>query len=296
MSTPVQLATIDSTGVKVVGALLFPAGKVAGAASTVTGGTVPGTTTIGAGATAIYMGLTETPAGSGQYKVMVTIAGTVLPDTDPGLPYTVEARVVAAGTDMTSYAAIASAYAASAVINWSEEPTPNMAGGILIAGAWGAVAASSDGTGGGGIVFVTPIMASTTNPRYSTRDLPPIAQGSSPVDVVSVTSGSGAPVGLTGRTLRLVAYLVADDKGTDTRYDDTLAPAFMYETADGGLTIGGPSGNEVSIHHDPDKTAKPGEYRYFLWDITDLVAGKGGIVLMKGKYPIEPAVRSLVAA
>jgi hypothetical protein len=66
MSTPVQLATIDSTGVKIVAALLFPSGKVAGAASTVSGGTVPGTTTIGAGATAIYFGLTETPAGSGQ--------------------------------------------------------------------------------------------------------------------------------------------------------------------------------------------------------------------------------------
>jgi hypothetical protein len=149
MSTPVQLATIDSTGVKIVAALLFPSGKVAGAASTVSGGTVPGTTTIGAGATAIYFGLTETPAGSGQYKVTATIAGTVLPDTDPGLPYTVEARVVAGGTDMTSYAAIASAYAASATINWSEEPTPNMAGGILIAGVWGP--ATGGGGGGGGL-------------------------------------------------------------------------------------------------------------------------------------------------
>jgi hypothetical protein len=137
MSTPVQLATIDSTGVKIVAALLFPSGKVAGAASTVSGGTVPGTTTIGAGATAIYFGLTETPAGSGQYKVTATIAGTVLPDTDPGLPYTVEARVVAG------------AYAASATINWSEEPTPNMAGGILIAGVWGP--ATGGGGGGGGL-------------------------------------------------------------------------------------------------------------------------------------------------
>lgn len=148
----------------------------------------------------------------------------------------------------------------------------------------------------GGIVFVTPIMASATNPRYSTRNLAPIAQGSSPIDIVSITDGAGTPIMLAGRSLRLVAYLVTDDNGTDSRFDDTLAPAFTYETAAGGLTIGGSNGNEVSIHHDPSKTATAGEYRYFLWDVTDEVDGKGGIVLMKGRYPIEPAVRDLVAA
>lgn len=149
MSTPVQLTTVAPTGSKLVAALLFPTGKVAGAASTVSGGTVPGTTAITAGVTAIYFGLTETPAGSGQFKGTATVAGTVLPDTDPGLPYTVEARIVAGGTDMTSYAGIVSAYAASASLAWTEEPTPNMQGGVLINGVWGP--AAGGGGGGGGL-------------------------------------------------------------------------------------------------------------------------------------------------
>lgn len=141
MSTSFSLVTFADTGEKVIGALIFPAGKVAGAASTVSGGTVAGSTAITAGATVVYFGLTETPAGSSQFKATITIGGTQLPDTTD-LPYTVEARQVPAASNITVYANLAALFAASTNVVWTEEPTPSMQGGMLSVGVWGGSAAA----------------------------------------------------------------------------------------------------------------------------------------------------------
>lgn len=133
-------------------------------------------------------------------------------------------------------------------------------------------------------VAVTPFQAITTNPRYQTRDVPPIAQGSAPTDVWVVVTANGEPVNLSGKTVRLVAFEV-DDPDEDVKYDETLVPAFEYQTGGDGIVIAGDENNEVRLTHDVLKTATAGNFRYFLWNITD------SLVLAKGKLPIEPAVK-----
>lgn len=148
-------------------------------------------------------------------------------------------------------------------------------------GAVNVIGGGGGGGGGGGVVYQAVI----TNPRYQTRDLPPIAQYSEPTEVWAVTDSQGTPVNLTGKTIRFAAYLTAD-VGTkqDFVFDNTLSPAFKYETGGNGITVGGAGSNEVILVHDAANTAAPGDYRYFLWNVTDK------LVLAKGKCPIEPAV------
>lgn len=124
-----------------------------------------------------------------------------------------------------------------------------------------------------------------TNPRYQTRNLPPMAQGSEPIDIWAITDPQGVPIDLSGKTIRLVAYL-RTDPGTDQEsiLDDTLEGAFQYETGGDGITVGGTGNNEVMLEHDAGKTGVAGEFYYFLWSVTDR------LVLAKGRMPIEPAV------
>ena len=138
----------------------------------------------------------------------------------------------------------------------------------------------------GGAV-ITPLLATASNPRYSSRDLAPVAAGSAPADVLTVKDATGAAVNLAGHTLRLVAALVTDAGGDDVAAtDDTLASSFKYETGGAGLSVGGAGSNQVTIQHDKDKTAAPGDYRYWLWDLTDAARP---IVLTKGRLPVEAA-------
>jgi hypothetical protein len=155
MSTPLNIRGISyRTGLKIVAVLLLPAGLSTAAGTTIAGGSVSGTTTVSTSSTVIYLGLSETPAGSGSYSANSTIGGAGLPDT-VGLPYLIEARVVDSATDMTSYAAIAAAYAASSTIAWTEDVVSTIGGGALASGVWGvntvqvagAAAPNFNGTG-----------------------------------------------------------------------------------------------------------------------------------------------------
>jgi hypothetical protein len=139
--------------------------------------------------------------------------------------------------------------------------------------------------GDGAQLVVTPFMSVVTNPRYQTRNCPPIAQGSSPTDIWIFVDVTGAPINLTNKTVRYVAFLETDPDG-DTPYDEIQTPAFQYETGGGGITISGAGGNQASVAHDAIKTATPGDFHYFIWNITD------NLPLAKGKCPVEPAVKS----
>lgn len=125
-------------------------------------------------------------------------------------------------------------------------------------------------------------LAVMTNPRYQTRDLPPIAQGSEPTEIWNLTDPTGAPIDLSGKAIRFVAYL-RTDKGVNQEsiYDDTITPSFKYETGD-GITLIGPDDNQVELKHEASRTGVPGLYEYVLWNATDK------LVLAKGRCPIEP--------
>lgn len=137
-----------------------------------------------------------------------------------------------------------------------------------------------------GSVTVTPLVATTTNPRYSTRDLPNIAQGSQPTEVWTIVDGAGAAVNLSGKTVRCVAFLRADGTDDDEAYvfDDVLTGSFEYETGGNGITVGGAGNNVVTLVHSSSKTATAGDYEYMLWNATDK------LLLAKGAMPIEPSV------
>lgn len=137
MSTTFDIfGVVAPTGSKLIAALILPSGLATAASTTVNGGTVSGTTTVTTSSTVIYMGLSESPSGSGEYGGTATIAGTALPDTT-NRPYTAEVRVVAGGTDMTSYSAIAAAFAASTSVAYTRDVPQTLSGGYLASGAWG---------------------------------------------------------------------------------------------------------------------------------------------------------------
>jgi hypothetical protein len=142
-----------------------------------------------------------------------------------------------------------------------------------------------------GNLTITPLLAAVSNPRYSSRNLATIAAGTAPTDILTVTDGTGAAIDLSGRDLRLVAYLRAgEEDGYDPEndadsWDAALTPAFKYETgSSGNLSVGGADSNQVTIAHDAQDT---GRYRYWLLDVTDESAP---LALVKGRLPIEPSV------
>lgn len=146
---------------------------------------------------------------------------------------------------------------------------------------------------GSASLTITPIQASATNPRYSTRDLAPIAQFSEPTEVFNITDGTGAAIDLSAKDLRLVVYTRAGEEtnyqtGDDPTFDPyaaELAASYQYDTSsDGGITVGGADNNQVTVQWAEDDTESAGRKRYFLWNVTD------NIVLAKGKRPVEPAV------
>ncbi len=137
-------------------------------------------------------------------------------------------------------------------------------------------------------VTVTPAQANSSNPRYSTKKMANLAQGSAPLDVWTFEDGAGDPIDLSGKTVRLVFATVTDigdddDEDTNDPIDDTLTGAFKYETSGDGLTVGGDDDNQVTLQHDSEKLDTPGHYKFFWWNISDK------IMLCKGSVDIEPA-------
>jgi hypothetical protein len=139
----------------------------------------------------------------------------------------------------------------------------------------------SGGGGSGAVVWL----------RQASKDLAPIYQGSGPTDVWTILDSSSDPVDLFAQTIRFVAGEVADESDPDNRYDDTLEGLYQYETGtDDNITIGGDSGNEVTVRHLPANTATAGVFRYWLWDVT--TTGQE-VVLASGKLVVKPAIKAV---
>lgn len=139
--------------------------------------------------------------------------------------------------------------------------------------------------GGGGGTTITPLFAQTNNPRYSTRDLPPILQGSAPTDRWTITDAAGGAVGLSGKTVRFVAMEVSDaGDDVDSVYDDSVTGLYKYETSGSGIVVSGADNNIVSVTHSAANTATAGQFKYILWNATDKLP------LASGKLTIKPAV------
>ena len=129
------------------------------------------------------------------------------------------------------------------------------------------------------------IPTSVGNPFIATKDLAAIPQASAHQVRWTILS-SGVAVDLTGKTVRCVFGQVTDAVDVDDRTDDVVAGSFSYETGGSGIVISGSSNNIVTLTHDIAKTAEPGAYRYWLWNITD------NTVLCRGKASIEPALKT----
>jgi hypothetical protein len=139
MSTPLDITALTAAaGSKVVAAVYLPTGLTVAVGTTLAGGTVSGTVSGGSieGASVLYVGLTESPAQA--YSALGVLAGgTALPD---GGPYHAEARKVDAATDMTSYTAIAAAFAAATAAGSLVAPRQSYednGGAWLSFGVWG---------------------------------------------------------------------------------------------------------------------------------------------------------------
>lgn len=136
MTTPLLTpGIVGDAALKVVAALILPAGITTPASLTVTGGTVAGTSTVPTGDSAVYVGLTETAAATGSvYSADAEIGGAAnLPDST-SRPYTFEARVVAGNP--TTYADIKAAFLASNTYLWTRDVPSTLNGGMLRGGAW----------------------------------------------------------------------------------------------------------------------------------------------------------------
>jgi hypothetical protein len=137
--------------------------------------------------------------------------------------------------------------------------------------------------------LTSTMQATVTSPFIATKDLPAIPLGSGPSFQWTVVDSSGNAIDLSAKTVRFV--VASADSGTDefSKYDDTLTGEFQYQS---GLVISGGSSNVVTVQTDSDDITAigSGEHRYWLWDVTTAGAER---VLVKGKFPVEPAVRSV---
>lgn len=130
---------------------------------------------------------------------------------------------------------------------------------------------------------ITPFVATTSNPRYTTADRAPIAQHSAPADVFTIKDGQGNSLNLTGKSLRYVVSSVDDEGDADDRTDDELTAGWKYETGGSGITLSGSGSNVVTVQHAASNNATCGEFRYHLWNVSD------ALLLAKGEFLVEPA-------
>lgn len=146
-------------------------------------------------------------------------------------------------------------------------------------GAWGAAS-----------VVVSPILATTVNPRYTVRDMAPVPQYSTPSDQFTIVDSAGAAVNLSGKTLRLVAYYLTADGSAPSApnlTDETVTAVFKYELTS-GLALSGSGNNVITVTHSATNTATPASMQYRLWNVTDkilLATGKLNIVQGPIDYP-----------
>jgi hypothetical protein len=140
--------------------------------------------------------------------------------------------------------------------------------------------------------LTTTMSALSQSPFVATKDLPAIPDGSGPAFQWTISDSSGTAVNLSGKTVRFVVASVDEGAEEFSRYDDTLTGEFQYQSGTAALVVSGASNNVVTVQTDSDDITAigAGEHRYWMWDVTTAGAEK---VLVKGKFPVEPAVRSV---
>lgn len=134
------------------------------------------------------------------------------------------------------------------------------------------------------------MQATVDSPFIASKDLPATPVGSGPQFQWEIFDSSGNAVNLSGKTVRFVVATV--DEGSDefSKYDDTLTGAFQYQSGTSALAVSGTSSNVVTVQVDSADIDTAGVHRYWIWDATTSGAER---VLVKGKFPVEPAVRSV---
>lgn len=135
---------------------------------------------------------------------------------------------------------------------------------------------------GGGSPAPPSSATPTSGRHFRTRDLAQIGAGTAPPEVFNVVDASGDPVDVSAKDLRFVVANVSDLTPDDDPFDDVVTGSWSYETGGSGITVGGTGNNVVTVQHDASKTVTPGEYRYFLIDVTD------SLLLATGRLPIIP--------
>jgi hypothetical protein len=207
-------------------------------------------------------------------KVMVSSDSGAVPDgpTDAKLA----GMLVGSIPDKFTAPALSNAPAGSG--GGGGDPLGNPVPGTYAAGTAGyAIAQAATRT----VVQVTPAQANVANPRFATRDLSPIAQGSAPADQWTIQDGQGNPIDLSAKLLRFVVYTAAEADGSDDPF--TLTPRWKYETG-GGITVGGRGNNVVTVQQSAANNGTAGHYLYWLLNVTDRLP------LANGRLPIKPAL------
>lgn len=135
-------------------------------------------------------------------------------------------------------------------------------------------------------VTVSPAVASVVDPRFAVHDLPQMAQGSAPSTSWTIVNESSQPIDLSSKTVRFVAARLAGDCDGWRTLTPLTVGAWQYQSGTDALTVGGTGDNVVTVHHAEADSATPGQFVYYLWNITDK------LLLASGRMPIVPALQS----
>lgn len=123
-----------------------------------------------------------------------------------------------------------------------------------------------------------------TTQRFGTNDLPPIAQGSTPTDLWTLTDSNGNPINLAGKEVRFVIVSQTLAQDDIDPFDATLATVSRQSTTDGSIVISGTSNNIVSVKYSAATTGAAGRFYYWLLNATD------HLPLAQGNFPVKPAM------
>jgi hypothetical protein len=149
------------------------------------------------------------------------------------------------------------------------------------------IAATVNGVSDSAIVFsdsatfnalnITPVTA-TANPQFfAETNLPSMAVASAPLVTWAIVDSDDVAVNLSGKTVRLTA---------SRTNESSAAAVFYHETGGSGITISGTDSNNVNVQFTITDTATPGQFYYWIWNITDNIA------LVNGTIPIVPAKKT----